>query len=386
MAKFFKVKISMKRMNLVLGLLLILTFSSIVFYINETPSIKRLPEKKNIMFNLNTSSYVNLTGRRICIDDGWDDVWPYNSYNYLETSDNMTWAELEASEDWCSGSGTIVDPYVIENIYLDCQNMGAGISIFLSSVPFIIRNSYIVNSGIGESKTGITLVHVRNGQITNNTFMYDYDAIWLQWSLNNLISNNTMIHNTTTYGIITAGKVIKVVSSNNNTISKNRSLDYYDGICVWESNYNLITENFIETNKFGHYPDTGLYLVDSNHSTVTYNMFAGDYAKYPNPYGESIINEQNCVGNTISNNFNTQMTGLSITSNLLQESNIDPCNSGSWFTLSNSNYNYIYGNRLYPGESPNPTIAGYNICFFVGFLAIIVVIGTYRIKTTKEPF
>ena len=371
----------MKRINLILGFLLILTFSSIVFYINGTPS-KTLTVESKSMFNLNTSSYVNLTGRKICINDGWDDVWPYNSYYYLETPDKMTWAELEASEDWCSGSGTKYDPYVIENIYLDCQNMGPGIFISLSSVHFIIQNCYIVNSGIGEHNSGIALIHVCNGQIINNNFMYDYDAVWLQWSSSNLISNNKMVHNTTTSGIITAGKVIRVVSSNNNTISKNRSLDYYDGICIWDSNYNLVTDNFIETNKFGHYPDTGLYLVDSNYSTITYNTFAGDYAKYPNPYGDSIINEQNCIGNTIEDNFENQMVASSISGGMVYEPKINLCDSSSWFTLSNSNYNFIYGNRLYTGD--NPTISGYNLCLLIGFFSIIVVILSYRIKTKRD--
>ena len=310
-----------------------------------TPSTRY--SDNQIDFNLSSSNYVNLTGRRICIDDRWNDLWPYNTYNYLETPDVMTWTELESSVDWCSGSGTTEDPYVIKDIYLDCQNLGAGISIFNSNVHFIIRNCYIINSGIGESHSGISLIHVYNGLIKNNTFLYDYEAVWLQYSSHNRVNDNKMFHDTTTYGEITAGKVIRLVSSDSNIIYRNRALDYYDGIYLRESNYNIITENFIETNKFGHFPDTGILLDGCNCNIISFNIFAGDYAKYSNPHGEFIISQQVCVGNIIENYMINSLTALSILGGKFEEFNSYLRNTYTSFTLHNSNYNFVYRNQLY---------------------------------------
>lgn len=345
-------------MFLLLSIFLAISF---IPYVNHHLIIANIDNVKSSLDDVEISKYVNLTGRRIYINDGWDDVWPYNTYSYLEASDKTTWAELAAKEDWCRGSGTLLDPYVIENIYIDCQKMGPGISIFLSNVHFIIRNCYIINSGLEDYDTGISLVHVRNGQIINNIFVNIYNAIWLVWSSDNVISLNKMIHDTSTSGLINVGKVIKVEWSSHNTISYNSALDYYDGIYLWESDYHIIHGNYLETNIFGHFPDTGLCLTDSNYNRISYNMFGGDYAKYPNRYGDFIINEQNCIGNTNKNNFNVPEGYSPIMLSIYT----------SWLSLLNGIPNCIFSNYLF--IESNQSILLIISYFIIGFFGIIKV-------------
>ena len=331
------------------------------------------------------SNYIDLTGNRIYIVDEWEDVWPYNSYNYLVGPNNKTWAEAAATEEWCSGSGTWNDPYIIENVYIDCQNEGSGIYISLSNVSFIIRNCYIENSGQGEFNTGISLVHVRNGQVINNNISFTEHAIWLSKSYNNTISDNRMLANHNRFEC--GGKVVKLVESHNNTISRNRSKNHYDGIVIWEGEFNIITENFIETNIFGHFPDTGLFLYKSNYSTISYNLFAGDYATYYDPTADSMINVLGGFGNVIENNFNEESNNANLSTssdtNILRLGGID-----SFFVLSDCYHNYVYGNGIYLPEAPtNLIIIGYVLYVLIGLLGLVSIaylIFRWKKKSTSE--
>ena len=80
-----------------------------------------------------TSGFWNLTGSNIFIDN---------------TDPNFDWSKISSENAWCSGSGTGIDPYIIENVIIDGQNNGYCIEIKNSDVPFIIRNCSLYNSGI----------------------------------------------------------------------------------------------------------------------------------------------------------------------------------------------------------------------------------------------
>lgn len=109
---------------------------------------------------------------------------------------DYTWAEA-VLEPWCSGSGTWLDPYIIENITIN----NGGINIMNSiEAYFIIRNS-ILNY--------IDFFWVKKGKLINNTV----SGILLSSGYNNSIINN-QIYNSTSVGIWSK-------SSGNNTISQN---------------------------------------------------------------------------------------------------------------------------------------------------------------------
>ena len=59
------------------------------------------------------------------------------------------WSETKSTYDWCSGSGTWSDPYVIENITVNGGNSGSPILIENSNVYFRIKKSTVYNSSHG---------------------------------------------------------------------------------------------------------------------------------------------------------------------------------------------------------------------------------------------
>ena len=56
---------------------------------------------------------------------------------------NWTWAE---DQDWCRGTGTWNDPYIIENLFIDGNDLSSCIEIHNSAKFLLIRNCTIFNS------------------------------------------------------------------------------------------------------------------------------------------------------------------------------------------------------------------------------------------------
>ena len=177
--------------------------------------------------------------------------------------------------------------------------------------------------------------------------------------------------------VVGTGKAIYcAVGSSNNTIERNVIINHYDGIVAFDALNLNITYNYLNNTLFGHYPETGLYLVNTNYSSITYNTFGGDYADFLDE-GESVITQQNCEGNTIENAF--------IIDGSLASSSIHTQQANTWFSLSNSNYNYIYGNRIIKSKY-NPTIGGSNVIFlFVGlaFISLVIILKKKAMKISN---
>jgi len=103
--------------------------------------------------NVNLSDYWDLSGSLILIDDSDSSKdWAYTAFNY----------------DWCTGSGTVEDPYVIANVTINGHNSGNCITIQNSNLFFTIRNCTLFNSSGGYWDGGIKLKNVRNGELINN--------------------------------------------------------------------------------------------------------------------------------------------------------------------------------------------------------------------------
>ncbi|MFX1280229.1 MAG: NosD domain-containing protein [Promethearchaeota archaeon] len=176
--------------------------------------------------------------------------WNVNS---IEIIGNNGWSDLATSQPWCSGSGLWTDPYIIENITIDGNHeLWECIVIKDSNVPFIIKNSIIVNSsccypywcycGI---RKGIELINVYNGQISNNQIIYHDYGIIMKNSDNNTIKGNIIKNNN--YGISLE------TNSCNNSIENNYLKNSYGqtkrgvrvGIRITNSFNNSIKENLI---------------------------------------------------------------------------------------------------------------------------------------------
>jgi len=71
-------------------------------------------------YEIKTSQFHNLTGSPIIING------------------NGGWYTVNLTVEWCTGSGTFNDPYIIQNVLIDGQNSGNCIEIKNSDVYFII--------------------------------------------------------------------------------------------------------------------------------------------------------------------------------------------------------------------------------------------------------
>ncbi len=297
-------------------------------------------------FSLKNSGYWNLTGNPILIN---------------ELNPTKNWAYTASNNDWCSGSGTWSDPYVIENVIIDAQNSSNGVLIEYSSVFFIIRNSTIYHSDIGSSpyhnNAAIKLHETDNGRIINNNLSNNYGSgITLQPnSYNHTISGN-MIKGNTRFGIYVRDH------SDNNTISNNIiEQNSWRGIEILEfSNYNIIKENRVRDNYNGievlSYSDFNTFTLNkiSNNSwygigisfcennTVyenfivregTYSVYSGGFAAANNTWNNSRIG-----------NYYDQYTGEDIDNDGIGDSE---------YVVDNGVYDWL---PIVDNDAPNITI------------------------------
>ena len=175
-------------------------------------AIKQVIVRKDI----NLITYIDLTGTPIFIDDA---------------NVNYNWQKTAKDNEWCSGSGTWIDPYIIEYVIIDGQNSDNCIYIANSHVNFIIRGCILNNSG--SSNSGIKLVSTHNGSIINNFINYNGYGISFDTSNDNIIEGNIFNAFQTS--------AIYLYNSDNNLIFQNR---------INESNY------------------AGIYLIDGSDSNI----------------------------------------------------------------------------------------------------------------------
>ena len=320
--------------------------------------------------DIDLSGYYNLTGSKIYIDD---------------SDPNYDWSKNAADNDWCSGSGTENDPYIIENVYLD----GLGdiaptpgkihsencITVEESEAYFIIRNCFLINAGPDEYNSGIYLRTVKNGVLFNNTIVYCHEGIYVDWySKDNFIQKNRLLSDNVTAGYGRA--VYCTMASHNNSFSDNYVFNYYDGIYVAKSNNIKMVKNFVKNTLFGHAAENGLHFRKCNYSKITQNILAGDWGA---TNLEFLISESDCIGNTIENN--TVVSNDTIISG-------SPKTQGTFthlISLDQSNYNLIAHNLyiIEPDQEPepepdpdptptsDPSIPGYELFLIVGTICII---------------
>ena len=169
---------------------------------------------------------------------------------------SKTWSKVALDNAWCSGSGTWGDPYIIENVSINSQNLGNSIEIKNSNDFFIIKNNLLYNS----THIALYLSNTTNGRIIDNivTGMF-YRGIKLDYS-----NNNTMIGNL----ITTNGIGFELTNSQNNRIIQNSAVfNDWDGIFMQYSDNNTLFLNNFSSN--GHY---GLFLSASNYNNLSYNI------------------------------------------------------------------------------------------------------------------
>ena len=258
----------------------------------------------------------NLTGSPIFIDD--------SDFNY-------NWSLTSSNNDWCNGSGTWNDPYIIENVTIDGKNTDYCICIQNSDKFFTIRNSLFYNAGPNKDGNygGIKIKDCINGQIINNDLVYNnYSGIFLENSNNLSISNNKINHNY-------CG--IRIVTGDNNSIFENVLIEnYYGGVYVDNGNRNNVSKNSIVDS------NNGIFLVWSNNNFISQNTEAGNF------WAGVILNGSN--NNTVIDNFmEGSYDGISLWSSssnnrISNNQIVNNTNSGLYMDASNCQNNLIYKN------------------------------------------
>lgn len=185
--------------------------------------------------------------------------------NPINIIGNSGWESLAATEDWCSGSGTWGDPYIIENVFIDGQGITShGIRVVFSDANFIIRNSIIINTTVNG---GISLQDVSNGILQNNTWSFNKNGIDLVRSNNITILENTAMNNEL-YGVH-----VFFSSYNNLVLRNNASFNEMTGISIASSSdNNTVSENIVKENQ-----NTGIYLYNSSNNVVKDNQISDNF-------------------------------------------------------------------------------------------------------------
>ena len=172
----------------------------------------------------------------------WNIQHPIAIDDFPGSLNNWTWA---LSQAWCSGSGTELDPYLIEDLNIDANGSGNCLSIENSLKHFIIQDCTFINSGSFLTDAGLYLSNITNGMVFNNNYTKNYNGIYFEYSHNNDFSLNTVIDNSYV-GIW--GQFI----NENNTIYDNIITNSQWGFALDFGDNNLIQNNVITNSTSYH--------------------------------------------------------------------------------------------------------------------------------------
>jgi parallel beta-helix repeat protein len=270
-------------------------------------------------------------------------------------------SDFDAMHGVSGGSGTAIDPYVLEN--RDISGSGLGYCIYVGNTTdhFMVRNCQLRYASGDDwppwtTRNGLTLFNASNGEIwnntassnlgngiflrysndtsiSNNTVFSNSDGIVLQYSNDGLISNNSMYsnpveislegssNNEITDNVATSSAYTGIdlwTSSNNNLIARNTLTGGGNGIRSVSCQYNTISGNNASSGGYGirmysssnnnvvidnictHNSQHGVYLQSSSGNTLTDN-----HCSYNMPHGIFLTQSSGntLLNNTCSNNY-----------------------------------------------------------------------------------
>ncbi len=214
------------------------------------------------------------------------------------------------------GNGSLINPFIIENLTIDGNGLSDCISIEQTNASFIIRNCYLFNG-----LTGIKTWRVTNGKFQNNTIEN------MNHGINVIVSQNITIYKNLVRNSNYEGMLIG--SSENFTISNNSVITSgSDGIDLMYTNYTNVFDNFL-TQSYHGISITGKATQNQIYNNTAFNNTqAGIYL------GTSIGNNQ------IFKNFANNNSGAGISAyqaqNELIYNNTAEFNQGQGFSLSSS--------------------------------------------------
>lgn len=305
---------------------------------------------------------------------------------------NWTWAK---SQGYCTGSGTIGDPYIIQN---DIFNIGFGWCLFiLNSRKYfrVINCTFRITSG-----EGIFLFNTTNGFIERNDFYnMDFGVDIANCSYIDVLDNNATM--CLAGYLIDNGKFLTISSNlaskcfnginfndlHQSSIDKNELYDNYGhGIFSFISHSNSFSENILRNNSNGIYIESsnknvlskntaeinrvnGFYLETSDNNTVieneAYNNNESGIYLWSDGIDSNYISENHLHfntldgitlfesdNNTIENNnaHDNSQDGIRFLSgsdrNIVKDNQITDNHNTGIYLLASSNYNIIFRNTI----------------------------------------
>ena len=226
----------------------------------------------------------------------------YTSHIPISIADNANFAAKATAEGW-PGNGTQSNPYIIQGFEIAISithgiEIGSGVTKY-----FTIRNCYI--HGSGGVYNGIVL-HCSHGKLENNLCLGTQNGISIEGA-----------------------------SASGNIITGNNCSNNYDGINVYSSGGNAITNNICDDNT-----NNGVYLDSSSSNALSNNICSGN-----NYYGMSLSssNRNTLSNNTCSNNDDGMDFYISNNNTLSNNT----CSNNAWYGISlceSSNSNNVSKN------------------------------------------
>lgn len=256
-----------------------------------------------------------------------------DTYIYrLDTSDSWNlpfkiiidgnWSQTRDTYDWCDGSGTLGDPFVIENVTINGQNSGISIIVQNTNDYFIINNCTFYNS-----TTGMRLINVNYGTINNcSVFDNDDNGIYLDQCSNNTILNCSVYENSD-YGILFDEDCYS------NLVEDNDFKDnLYEGLRLYQyCDYNLIFNNtFIDDNlRLVYYDDF---------NRIEDNILTGGSIDLYDWCDNNTISSNNLISTSVKTQIYMQGSGNTIQNNLIRD--------GAGIDMWGCYYNKIINNTI----------------------------------------
>ncbi|MHA1681933.1 MAG: right-handed parallel beta-helix repeat-containing protein [Promethearchaeota archaeon] len=271
------------------------------------------------------------------------------------------WSATNSTYSWCSGAGTEADPYVIENLFINCHGLRTGIFINRTTEFFMIKNCTVFNSeGNGSA---IWLQFVDNGEISGNTIVNNQGGgIYLYYDCNyNTIRGNKVSRNVN--GIYISASTGNIITGNN--VHDNRGR----GIWLMKSSSNEVFGNRIKENW------VGLAISNSNNS-----LFSANFISIQRD-GVSLVNSHANV--IIQNDFQLNLNGITLadsTNNSISE------NAFTWNVRMKKDSGSVSGNVFYK-NSIEGLLHGYTsaFLFLTGFIILGVILSIQWKKRARAP-
>ncbi|MHA2101442.1 MAG: right-handed parallel beta-helix repeat-containing protein, partial [Candidatus Kariarchaeaceae archaeon] len=254
------------------------------------------------------------------------------------TTGNWSWA---VKQPWCEGSGTLLDPYIIEGHTWNMSLTIDGLKINNShNKHFTVKNCTFKWNELTNTipMTGIHLLNTTHGLITGNLIYHLGYGIVLEYCENIEITGNTI------YDHIDG---ISLVKSNLNNIKENSANNNSNsGIYLNYGDNNNITGNTVN-----HNGGNGIYLHAVTHhllnnyisnNTVNYN---GGNGIYLHPFNFDIINTsilENTANKNTENGIYLRQGDGNCNTNYISGNTVN--NNTSGINLEFSNSNTISGN------------------------------------------